>query len=98
MGPPDIELRSAPAVPAAMIAETVDAADAAAWLQGALGELYATLAAQHLPHSGPAGGIYADEVFTHHRGQVTIFLPCAGRSDPWVESRPESSRPPNWRS
>ncbi len=81
-GAPDIELRSAPAVPAAMIIETVDAQDAAAWLQGALGELFATLAAQQLPHTGPAGGIYADEVFTHHRGQATIFLPCAGQVRP----------------
>lgn len=74
-----IELRSAPAVPAAAITETVDAADAPAWLQGALGELYATLAAQRLLHTGPAGGIYADEVFTHHRGRATIFVPCVGR-------------------
>ena len=27
---------------------------------------------------GPAGGIFADEVFTRHRGRVTIFIPCAG--------------------
>jgi DNA-binding transcriptional MerR regulator len=78
----DIELRSAPAVPAAVITETIDAQDAVAWLQGALGELFATLAARQMPPTGPAGGIYADEVFTHHRGQVTIFLPCAGQVRP----------------
>lgn len=81
-GTADIELRSAPAVAAAVITETVDAEDTAAWLQGALGELYATLTAQQLPHTGPAGGIYADEVFTHYRGQVTIFLPCTGQVRP----------------
>ena len=77
-GASDIALRTTPAVPAAAISETVDAEDAAAWLRGALGELYATLAAQHLPPIGTAGGIYADEVFTHHCGQVTVFVPCTG--------------------
>ena len=77
-GTPGVELRRVPAVPAAVIVETVDAGDSVAWLQGALGELHATLAAQDLPETGPAGGIYADELFTHHRGQVTIFVPCAG--------------------
>jgi DNA-binding transcriptional MerR regulator len=73
-----IELRGVPAVPAAAITATVGAEESAAWLQGALGELHATLAAQNAPVGGSAGGIYADEVFTRHRGQVTIFIPCAG--------------------
>jgi DNA-binding transcriptional MerR regulator len=77
-GSTDIELRSTPAVSAAAITETVDAQDAVAWLQGALGELYATLAAQQVPHNGTAGGIYTDEVFTHHRGRATVFVPCTG--------------------
>jgi DNA-binding transcriptional MerR regulator len=77
-GPARIELRAVPAVPAAAIIATVGAEESAAWLQGALGELNATLAAQDAPVGGPAGGIYADEVFTRHRGQVTIFIPCAG--------------------
>ena len=78
-GVPDgIELRSVPAAPAAAITEVVDAGDAAAWLQGALGELYATLTAQQVPASGPAGGVFADELFTRHLGQATIFVPCGG--------------------
>ena len=76
--PARIELRSMPAVPAAAITEVVGAEDSVVWLQGALGELHATLTAQHVPGSGPAGGIFADEVFTRHHGQVTIFVPCAG--------------------
>jgi len=40
--------------------------ESAAWLQGALGELHATLTAQNVPASGPAGGVFADEVFTQH--------------------------------
>ncbi len=72
-----IELRAVPAVPAAAIVGTVSAEESVAWLQGALGELYATLGAQNVTADGPAGGIYADEVFTRHRGQVIIFVPCA---------------------
>jgi DNA-binding transcriptional MerR regulator len=72
-----IELRTVPAVEAAAIIGVVDAEESVAWLQGALGELHATLAARDAPGRGPAGGVYSDEVFTQHRGQVTIFVPCA---------------------
>ncbi len=76
--PARIELRTVPAVTAAAITGVVDAEESAAWLQGALGELRAVLTARDVPARGPAGGIYADEVFTRHRGQATIFVPCAG--------------------
>jgi DNA-binding transcriptional MerR regulator len=71
-----IELRRAKAAPAAAITEVVDAETSGPWLQGALGELHATLAAENVSAAGPAGGIFADDVFTEHRGQVTIFIPC----------------------
>jgi len=77
-----IELRGMPTVPAAVITGTVSAEESVAWLQGALGELHATLAARGLPADGPAGGIYTNQVFTQHRGQVTIFVPCAGPVQP----------------
>jgi DNA-binding transcriptional MerR regulator len=73
-----IELRSVAAAPAAAVAGVVDAADSVAWLQGALGELHATLAAQNMTAAGPSGGVFADELFTAHRGQATIFIPCGG--------------------
>ena len=76
--PARIELRSVPAVPAAAITEVVDLGDSPAWLQGALGELHATLTAQGVPAGGPGGGIFADEIFTRQCGRVTIFVPCAG--------------------
>ena len=69
--------RHLPATPAAAITETVDQADALAWYQGALGELTASLSAQHLDPAGPAGGIFADELFAESRGEATIFIPCA---------------------
>jgi DNA-binding transcriptional MerR regulator len=76
--PARIELRSTPAVTAGAITDVVGVEESAAWLQGALGELHATLTAQNVAASGPAGGIFADEVFIRHRGRVTIFVPCAG--------------------
>ena len=79
---PGIELRNEKAAPAAAISEVVDVEDAAPWLQGALGELYATLSAQSVPGEGPAGGIFADDLFTHHRGQAMIFVPCTGTIRP----------------
>jgi DNA-binding transcriptional MerR regulator len=74
--PHDIRLRATPATPAAAISEVVDAEDSGPWLQGALGELHATLAAQKIAAGGPAGGLFADDLFTHHRGRATIFVPC----------------------
>jgi DNA-binding transcriptional MerR regulator len=76
--PAGIELRTVPATPAAAITEIVAAEDAAPWLQGALGELYAILAAQHVVPEGPPGGVFADELFTHHQGHGVIFVPCSG--------------------
>jgi DNA-binding transcriptional MerR regulator len=78
-GPPaqaEIRHRYAGAVSTAAITQIVDRADALAWYQGALGELHATLAAQHITTVGPGGGIFRTELFTDERGEATIFLPC----------------------
>lgn len=83
-----VELRAMPAAAAAAISDVIDAADGPAWLQGALGELQATLTAQQLTPDGYAGGIYADEIFTDHHGQSTIFIPCAGAVRPVGRVRP----------
>jgi DNA-binding transcriptional MerR regulator len=79
---PPIEHRSIGEMTAAAISELVDVSDALAWYEGALGELHATLAAQKLPPTGPAGGIFSDELFTEGRGQATIFIPCDGTVRP----------------
>ncbi|MEU6509024.1 MerR family transcriptional regulator [Streptomyces sp. NPDC046942] len=83
-----IGLRSVPAVQAAGVTETVDAGDCAAWCQGALGELCATVAGQGLRETGHPGGVFADELFTSHRGQATVFVPCAGPVRPVGRVRP----------
>ncbi|MEV8547044.1 MerR family transcriptional regulator [Streptomyces sp. NPDC051572] len=88
--PANIAHRSVEATPALAVTETVDLDDALNWYQGAIGELYATLAAQNVPPAGPAGGIFSGDLFTHERGQATIFVPCAdtlrplGRVSPLV--------------
>ena len=88
--PLELEHRSVPATPAAAISEIVNVGDATLWLQGALGELRATLAAQAVPTAGPAGGIFSDDLFSNERGKATIFIPCsatirpAGRTAPLV--------------
>ena len=75
---PGIELRSVGAVRAAAVTATVAVEDVGGWFQGALGELSATVAGQGLVETGPAGGVFADELFTLHRGRATIFVPCDG--------------------
>ena len=81
-GPAAIEHRTVPATAAAAITAVVDRADVLAWLQGALGELRATVAAQDLPAAGPAGGVFASELLQIDRGQATVFIPVPGRVRP----------------
>jgi DNA-binding transcriptional MerR regulator/effector-binding domain-containing protein len=86
LAPPDspaaIEHRSVPATAAAAIEAVVGRADLLAWWQGALGELRATVRAQGLPATGPAGGVFANELFQQDRGQATMFIPVEGRVRP----------------
>ena len=78
----DVGHRSVAAMPAAAISEFVDLEDALTWHQGALGELYATLAAQDVLTAGPAGGIFSNDLFAHERGQATVFIPYVGAARP----------------
>ncbi len=70
--------RKAERTPAAAITQIMDMKDALAWFRGAFGELSATLSGQGLRRTGPAGGIYSNGIFTHGRGEATVFLPCEG--------------------
>jgi DNA-binding transcriptional MerR regulator len=60
----------------AAITAVVDRSDLLPWYEGALGELRATLAAQGVSSAGPAGGLYASDLFTDERGEATIFVPA----------------------
>jgi effector-binding domain-containing protein len=72
------EHRSVATAPAVGIQDVVDRADVLAWWQGALGELHASVRAQGLPMTGPAGGLFAGDLYQHDRGQATVFIPISG--------------------
>jgi len=74
----DIGRRKADRVTAAAISEVVDVKDALSWYLGALGELRAALSAQRKIATGPAGGIFSNALFSHARGEATMFIPCEG--------------------
>jgi DNA-binding transcriptional MerR regulator len=74
--------QSVEATPAAAITDRVEIKDLGLWLRGALGELRATLTAQDVLIAGPAGGIYADDLFENEEGQATVFLPYVGEIEP----------------
>jgi DNA-binding transcriptional MerR regulator len=93
-----IEHRQVAATPAVAVRDTLHLEDASSWFQGALGELYGVATAQKLTLSGQAGGIFASDLFTHGRGEATIYVPCPVQSGPPGES-PRSPHPPsNWPS
>jgi DNA-binding transcriptional MerR regulator len=73
-----IERRRIEPAPAAAIRETIRSKDALSWFLGALTELHATVAAQRLAATGVAGGIFANSLFAHGRGEATLFIPCRG--------------------
>jgi DNA-binding transcriptional MerR regulator len=85
---PRIEHRSIHATASAAITEIIDIRDALPWYQGALGELRATLAAQHLKTAGPAGGIFSGALFSDAFGTATILIPCGGAVRPLGRVRP----------
>jgi DNA-binding transcriptional MerR regulator len=73
--PRAVQHRTVPVTSAIAVRETVDREDVLAWWHGALGELQAIARAQDLLPAGPAGGVYASEIFQHGRGEATVFLP-----------------------
>jgi DNA-binding transcriptional MerR regulator/effector-binding domain-containing protein len=74
--------RRVDATMAAAISAVVGVDDLLPWYLGALGELHATLDARGVLASGPAGGIYAAELFADERGEATVFLPTAVETAP----------------
>ena len=78
-GPPAallIEHRREESTRTAAISEIVEIEDLGPWFQGAIGELYATLAAQGIVTAGPPGSVVSNDFFSDERGELTIFLPA----------------------
>jgi DNA-binding transcriptional MerR regulator len=69
--------RRVEATTAAAVTGIVGTGDLLPWFLGALGELYATLDARGVPAAGPAGAVYATELFAEERGEATVFVPTA---------------------
>ena len=67
---------------AAAVTAVVTMGDLLPWYLGALGELHAMLDARGVRPSGPAGGIYAGELFADERGEATVFVPTATEIQP----------------
>jgi DNA-binding transcriptional MerR regulator len=74
--PLHIRRRKVDSVSAAAISQVVRVEQTLSWFLGALGELYAALAAQRIAAAGPAGGIFASAIFSQARGEATVFIPC----------------------
>ena len=74
----DIGHRKVDQMTAAAVSEVIRVDYALSWLSGALGELHAALAAQRVTLNGPAGGLFSNALFSHARGEATIFVPCDG--------------------
>jgi DNA-binding transcriptional MerR regulator len=74
----------------AAITADITMGDLVPWYLGALGELHATLEARGVRASGPAGGLFAGELFADECGQATVFIPTPielprlGRVEPTV--------------
>jgi DNA-binding transcriptional MerR regulator/effector-binding domain-containing protein len=61
----------------AAISGTVATSQIGTWVQGALGELYATASAQGVDDLGAAGGIYDNALFESEGGDAVVYLACA---------------------
>src|SRR3984957_13501607 len=71
--------RRADEVTAVAISDVVHVKDALSWYLGALGELHAALSAQRMNPTGSAGGIFSNAIFSHARGEATVFVPFDGK-------------------
>src|ERR1700733_6704684 len=68
-----IERRRIEPAPAAALRDTMRARDAMSWFGGAMAELVATVKAQKLGPTGVPGGLFANSLFSHGRGEATLF-------------------------
>ncbi len=69
-----VEHRHVPASPVAAISDTVATSEMGAWLQGALGEIYATASAQGVDDPGMAGGVYGNGLFESEGGDAIVYI------------------------
>jgi DNA-binding transcriptional MerR regulator len=85
--PIQVELRAQPATMVASIHAVVERGDILAWYGDAMAELRNSRGPRR--QTGPAGGLYDNELFTEDRGRAVVYLPMAdppsvGRVTPFV--------------
>jgi DNA-binding transcriptional MerR regulator len=76
--PVDIERRTLSATTVLAITQVVDRVDLGAWWADAFAELRRAVQAPTWSLTGPAGGLFDNELFTDERGECTVFLPVDG--------------------
>src|SRR5262249_28128984 len=59
----------------AAIQSVVDLEQILTWYGGAMSELDDVLTARGVAPTGPPGGLYDNELFTHERGGVIVYVP-----------------------
>jgi DNA-binding transcriptional MerR regulator len=83
-----VEYRSVAATPSLAVVDTLALSDFKRWLPEVLAELDAALHAARVEATGPAGALFADELFEQGRGEAVAFVPVghaqsgAGRVQP----------------
>jgi DNA-binding transcriptional MerR regulator len=87
--PIEVEFRSVPDVEAAAISATVGIDGITEWWRAALREVYAALAKGGISPAGPAGGLFAPELFADDIGEATVFVPTGSTVRPSGRVRPE---------
>jgi len=75
----EIGRRKVDAVNAAAIRSSVHLRDLLPWFAGALSELQAALAGEHIVPTGPPGGVFSNALFAQAQGEATLFFPCKGK-------------------
>jgi DNA-binding transcriptional MerR regulator len=70
-----VEFRTEPPLRVAAISETVRHDDVDQWWRTAMDELHAAVRAAGTAPTGPAGGLYATELFAEEEGTATLYLP-----------------------
>jgi DNA-binding transcriptional MerR regulator len=80
--PVAIEYRLVPAIRVAAVTKIVHLPGIGPWWSNSFAEMYRVLRDQGVSAAGSAGGLYPTALYTDEVGEVTLFVPIAGRLAP----------------
>jgi DNA-binding transcriptional MerR regulator len=75
--PLEVQHRRTEAITVAAVTDVVDLSDVRSWYDNAMAELEGVISAAGATRTGPAGGLYDNELFTDERGSVVVYIPVA---------------------